>query len=623
MTCISSQLQFSIPGCLTSGFLTMAADPQQAYALEKERLDEKLKQLTAKRNRLGWLRLAAVVIIALIAYQVFVHAGVYGWLIIIGGLTVFLVIVSTDINNNKEILNTGLLIKINEHELDILKNEYSSFYDGIRYKDDHHPYATDLDIFGRSSLFQYVNRNYTEQGRNLLAHNLLHGLEVNAIVDRQEAIKELSPMLQWRQQMQSLSMQQPVSVKTQSKIEDWLAREGKHFTHPVWKPVITVYSILMISATLLAIFDIFAIQYYFPLFVACYVITSAISKNAIKAYVDLTGISKEISTVEQLLKWIETKQFSSSLLKQLQLNARSSGQQAAHVETTQLKKILNRFDVQLNLFVFIFLNTLLFWSVRQMISLNKWKTDNKGRIGDWFQLIAEAEVLNSLATLHFNQPSWAFPEFIDQHFTFKGVHIGHPLLPSKERVDSSFTLSGEGKVALVTGSNMAGKSTFLRSVGVNIVLARIGASICAHQLILSPVTLMTSMRVADNLAESTSTFYAELKKLKCIIDAVNAHEQVFILLDEILRGTNSLDRHAGSEALVTQLIRHKAIAIVATHDLELAALQKLYPSSIENYHFDVQVEGQELYFDYKLKEGVCTSLNASILMSKIGIELGN
>jgi DNA mismatch repair ATPase MutS len=195
------------------------------------------------------------------------------------------------------------------------------------------------------------------------------------------------------------------------------------------------------------------------------------------------------------------------------------------------------------------------------------------------------------------------------------------LLPAEQRVTSSFGINGQGKIALVTGSNMAGKSTFLRSLGVNVLLAQTGAPVCAETFVLSPVKLMSSMRIADNLAENTSTFYAELKKLKTIIEAVKRHEPVFILLDEILRGTNSLDRHTGSAALMKQLIKEHAVAVIATHDVALAKLENEYPTAIQNYHFDVQVEGEELYFDYKLKDGVCTSLNASLLMKKIGIEM--
>ncbi|MBK6380704.1 MAG: hypothetical protein IPF72_13805 [Chitinophagaceae bacterium] len=199
--------------------------------------------------------------------------------------------------------------------------------------------------------------------------------------------------------------------------------------------------------------------------------------------------------------------------------------------------------------------------------------------------------------------------------------IGHPLIQADTCVNNPLKIDHNGQLMLVTGSNMAGKSTYLRSIGVNTVLAMAGAPVCARYFCLSPVQVISSMRIADNLEENTSTFYAELKKLKTIIEKVNSNEKVFILLDEILRGTNSLDRHTGSAALIKQLIKHHAACIIATHDVELAKMKNEYPENILNYHFDVQVSNEELYFDYQLKEGVCTSLNASILMKKIGIEL--
>jgi DNA mismatch repair ATPase MutS len=195
------------------------------------------------------------------------------------------------------------------------------------------------------------------------------------------------------------------------------------------------------------------------------------------------------------------------------------------------------------------------------------------------------------------------------------------LIPVEKRVDNFIDIPSNAELMLVTGSNMAGKSTYLRSIGVNVVLAMAGAPVCAKSFSVSHVQIISSMRITDNLEESTSTFYAELKKLKTIIEKVNAGEKVFILLDEILRGTNSLDRHTGSKALIKQLIKKKAAAIIATHDLELANLKEDFSVNILNYHFDVQVSNDELYFDYLLKPGVCNSLNASILMKKIGIEL--
>jgi DNA mismatch repair ATPase MutS len=256
-----------------------------------------------------------------------------------------------------------------------------------------------------------------------------------------------------------------------------------------------------------------------------------------------------------------------------------------------------------------------------MMALNRWRRHNKAVVQNWFGAIAEIEVLHSLCTLHCNYPEWCFPVFSDEHFTLDGEQVGHPLLPQHQRVNNNFRITGVAQIGLITGSNMAGKSTFLRSLGVNIVLAQMGAPVCAKQFLLSPVQLLSSMRIADNLAENTSTFYAELKKLRTIIEQVKKHEPVFILLDEILRGTNSYDRHTGAAALLKQLIKENAVAVIATHDVELAQLEEAYPRSVQNYHFDVQVEGDELYFDYKLKGGVCQSLNASILMKKIGIEL--
>jgi DNA mismatch repair ATPase MutS len=352
-----------------------------------------------------------------------------------------------------------------------------------------------------------------------------------------------------------------------------------------------------------------------------YLISSLLlSKNAIKPYIHLGGIVKETATLQSLIDWLEKLETKSSFLLDLQKGLKGEAATAGG-ELKELKTILDRFDLRVSIIGFLFFNPFLLWDVRQMMALNSWRKRNSKSVKKWFEGAAEMEVLQSLSTLHFNHPNWAFPKFSEQHFTFEGKQIGHPLLPEQQRVNNNFSVNGLAKIGLITGSNMAGKSTFLRSLGVNVVLAQTGAPVCASTFTLSPVQLVSSMRIADNLAENTSTFYAELKKLRTIIEMVKAHLPVFILLDEILRGTNSFDRHKGSAALIKQLIREDAVAVIATHDVELAQIQSSYPASIENYHFDVEVEGEELYFDYKLKNGVCKSLNASILMKKIGIDL--
>jgi DNA mismatch repair ATPase MutS len=333
----------------------------------------------------------------------------------------------------------------------------------------------------------------------------------------------------------------------------------------------------------------------------------------------LSNIEPEVNTIQQQLKQIETIPAASSLLNSYKsvLVSEKNGSESIR----ELKMILQRFEFRLNVLVFLFLNTFLLWDVRQVNSLNKWKKKNSKSVPNWFSILANIEVINTLATLTFNHPDWVFPTINESHFTLSGEQIGHPLIDAKKRVHNSFAIKGTGKIGMITGSNMAGKSTFLRSIAVNLVLAQTGAPVCAKAFTFSPVHLYSSMRIADNLAENTSTFYAELKKLKSIIDKVKDHDKIFILLDEILRGTNSLDRHTGSEALIRQLIREDAVAVIATHDVELGSLEIEHSNAITNYHFDVQVEGEELYFDYKLKRGICQSMNASLLMKKIGIEI--
>jgi DNA mismatch repair ATPase MutS len=256
------------------------------------------------------------------------------------------------------------------------------------------------------------------------------------------------------------------------------------------------------------------------------------------------------------------------------------------------------------------------------MALEKWKRNNANHVEKWFSTLAQMELLSSLGTLYNNHPHWSFPVITTSPSVLKAEGMGHPLIPAERMKTNTIIITQGQQLCLITGSNMAGKSTFLRSTGVNIVLAMMGAPVNAQQFTLSPMQVLSSMRVTDNLEESTSTFYAELKKLKEVINAVNNHQKVFLLLDEILRGTNSADRHTGSKALIKQLVQQNATGMLATHDIALAKLADAYPTHIRNYHFDVRVNGDELYFDYQLKEGVCTSMNASILMKKIGIELG-
>ena len=594
--------------------------PHVQYNAQLEKFKTLLAQLQKKRSNLGWIRLAVFLLTIAIAYYVFTTYGLAGLIPTVVGLGVLLYLVSVDVANNNQIKNTKTLIQLNEEELQVLHHKFMDRADGQRFMPAEHAYANDLDIFGKASIYQWLNRCYTEQGGQLFANRLLQPLSVSGVLERQEAIRQLTPQLDWRQQWQAYAMQTTVTASTEKKIQTWLDEEEEHFTSSFWKWFVIAYSTLTLGSAIAAILGFIPGTLFSTLFLLYLISSLLLSKNAIKPYIHLGGIVKETATLQSLIDWLEKLETKSSFLLDLQKGLKGEAATAGG-ELKELKIILDRFDLRASIIGLLFFNPFLLWDVRQMMALNSWRKRNSKSVKKWFGGAAEMEVLHSLSTLHFNHPNWAFPKFSEQHFTFEGKQIGHPLLPEQQRVNNNFSVNGLAKIGLITGSNMAGKSTFLRSLGVNVVLAQTGAPVCASTFTLSPVQLVSSMRIADNLAENTSTFYAELKKLRTIIEMVKAHLPVFILLDEILRGTNSFDRHKGSAALIKQLIREDAVAVIATHDVELAQIQSSYPASIENYHFDVEVEGEELYFDYKLKNGVCKSLNASILMKKIGIDL--
>ncbi|MCW3074714.1 MAG: hypothetical protein JWP69_1783 [Flaviaesturariibacter sp.] len=483
--------------------------PAEQYRQQRALHQSHLSTLQTKRSRLGWIRFAVFIATIIIAYFIFSAYGSIGFVAIAAGLVLLVFLIFGDADNNRRIAHTEALIRINEEELRVLEHQYTTLYDGAIYAEPAHVYAADLDLFGCSSLFQYLNRCYTAQGRQRLADNVLAPLPIGQIEERQEAVKELASSLAWRQDGQAIAAGTPLTFATQRKIEAWLADEETHYETPFWKVFVPLYSIITIGSALAAMLDLIPTTLFFSLFTLYYIVGLFLSRNATKAYTQLSGIVKEVAVLESLVAQVKESDFTAPLLKRLEADAAD-----VSAAIRQLKAILDRFDVRLNVFAFIIINSFLLWDVRQIMALNNWRSANKEGASTWFDLVSEAEVLNSLATLHFNQPEWCFPIFSETHFAINGIAIGHPLLAETQRVNNDFELRGAPKVGLITGSNMAGKSTFLRSLGVNIVLAQIGASVCAARFELSPVYLLSSMRIADNLAENTSTFYAELKKLR-------------------------------------------------------------------------------------------------------------
>ena len=595
-------------------------EPRKFYEKRVEELEVELQKLKQKKSAFGWFRLGAI--IAIIAAFYFLWSLGIGYVIVatLLLLIVFIQLIKADLRNQSRIGHTSRLIKINNDELKFLAGNYLVFDEGFEHIPKEHSYANDLDIFGRASLFQYLNRTTSEPGSRKLADFLKSPAAIDVIVERQKAVKELSGKTVWIQNLQSYGNKNKITFSTKNRLEKWMKEPPVFFGFQPWKWLRYLLPAIILTVVTLYIFDEVGDTIFYLSLLVFAIIAYQIYKYVAPIHEQLSKAADELSTLSESIALIENEKFESPLLKQWQAVFVEQNKKTSE-DILKVKKILDKLDIRYNMVLSAPLNLLLLWNLQQVLDLEKWKETEQNNFNLWFETLAQFEAVNSFGVLCFNKPNWIFPTIKREYFSIEGTEIGHPLIPHEKRVNNFIDIPDNAELMLVTGSNMAGKSTYLRSIGVNIVLAMAGAPVCAKSFSVSHVQLISSMRITDNLEESTSTFYAELKKLKTIIDKVNAGEKVFILLDEILRGTNSLDRHTGSKALIKQLINKKAAAIIATHDLELATLKEDFSKHILNYHFDVQVSNDELYFDYRLKPGVCNSLNASILMKKIGIEL--
>jgi DNA mismatch repair ATPase MutS len=595
-------------------------EPTIFYKKRIDSLEALLKKLHKKKSSFGWLRFGSIAAI-IIAFYVLWSLGV--WYVIIVSLlllSVFIRLLFADLNNKAAIARTNYLININNDELKFLDGNYLDFPEGNQHAPADHLYANDLDIFGKASLFQYLNRTTSEMGGSTLAHHLQFPAVSDLILQRQKAVKELSTKIEWIQDLQAKGREKQITFSTKNRLANWISEKPVFSQFKPWKWLRYVLPLIICSVVTLYIFDMVSTRIFYLFLFVFAAIAYQINKIVAPIHEKLSKIAEELEILSQSIYHIECTTFECTLLRELQSTFLHQSKNVSN-DITKLRKLLDKLDLRYNLVISLPLNILLLWNLQQVLDLEKWKFNQRKNINTWFDSLGHIEALMSFGVLHFNEPGWTFPDIVPGYFFIGAKGAGHPLILKTTRVNNDIEIKHDGELMLVTGSNMAGKSTYLRCIGVNVILAMAGAPVCATYFKVSHVQIISSMRITDNLAESTSTFYAELKKLKTIIEKVNKGEKVFILLDEILRGTNSLDRHTGSVALIRQLIKHHAAAIIATHDLDLAKLKDEYPDNIVNYHFDVQVSNDELFFDYQLKPGVCNSLNASILMKKIGIEL--
>ncbi|WP_443934255.1 MutS-related protein [Phocaeicola plebeius] len=511
--------------------------------------------------------------------------------------------------------------RIIQEELQALSGDYSSFEDGKEYVNPEHPYSFDLDIFGRRSLFQSINRTCTFFGKNRLAEWLQNHLhEKTSIEKRQEMIREISEHTLFREQFRVAGLVHHGQSSDGEKIQAW-SQSPAQYLHAGWVksfiwgiPVIN--SLLLITS--LAGWTSFSwLGLSFGIFL---VLSFGIIKRATYIQETYGKQLKSLNGYARLIALAKAENWKSAGMQELMERFNLNGQSPIQA-LQQLSKELDRLDLRNNQFLYVLLEGSIFFQLQEIVRIERWKARYGQHISKWLETVGELDALCSLGTFAYNHPQYTYPELTEKPFCFLATQMGHPLMPASQCVKNDATIPSRPFFLIITGANMAGKSTYLRTIGVNYLLACIGAPVCCERLKLYPNQLITSLRTSDSLSDNESYFFAELKRLKRIIDLLNQGQQLFIILDEILKGTNSMDKQKGSFDLIRQFMQLKANGIIATHDLLLGSLIKQFPEEIRNYCFEADIKENELTFSYKLREGVAQNMNACFLMKKMGIIL--
>ncbi len=581
------------------------------YSEELKKRIAELNELKKKLTTNSIFRFASFITTALGIYFTFQNIWMATAIFIIGiAVFIFFVVKHTNLQFKSNL--TSEKIKINEIEIAALDRKFHQLDEGNEFKDGTHFFSNDIDLFGYGSFFQYINRTTTKDGKQKLADNLTSN-DISEIEKKQKGLKELSTKVLWRQHFTAISSIFTNKVDSKSILKWILSYEVKL---PLFLKILTkVFSLITITLFVLTILNITSFTFLTVWFFVGMGITGRYLKDIQNLYTK-AGKAKEIfKQYSELLMNIEEVDFKSEILTEKQKNITFNNQKASTI-FKQFSKILDAFDQRNNIIFAVFGNGLFLWDIQNATKTENWIHLYKNTVKEWFETVSFFDAHNSLANFVYNHPTYIFPELTTKENIVLSENLGHPLLDPKKRVDNDFNILNE-EFFIVTGANMAGKSTFLRTVSLSIVMANCGLPVCASSFTYQPIKLITSMRTSDSLNDDESYFYSELKRLKFIVDATQK-ENYFIILDEILKGTNSKDKAIGSKRFVEKLNKSKSTGIIATHDVSLCDLADEY-STIKNYYFDAEILDNELYFDYSMKDGVCKNMNASFLLQKMEI----
>jgi len=528
------------------------------------------------------------------------------------GFIVFFYLVSRHEQLKLQYNYLSALLQINTIELKVLNGEQHILPDGSEFIDTNHDFSYDIDLFGRGSFFQYSNRTKTRAGKEKLVATLTEN-SIENISEKQEAIKELSGKVDWRQSYAATA--DIINVDHDSAaIQQWLynykARFSKKLRFVV--PGFSMVSLVIILAFFIGFLPEVIVLIWFLIGLG---ITGLYFKTINHFYNNASKAKDIFMQYHKLLSKIEEENFSAEFLIQKQEAIKTSTKTASAI-AKRFARILNSFDQRNNIFVSIFGNAFFLRDLFHVYEVEKWIATYQHLVPTWFDTIAYFDAQNTLANVAFNHPEFTYPEIQLSKEGIQAEDVGHPMLASVKRVGNDFVIDKKAFL-IITGANMAGKSTFLRTISLSLVMANTGLPVCAKSYKYNPIKLITSMRTSDSLTDDESYFFSELKRLKHVVETVEMDEYL-IVLDEILKGTNSTDKAQGSRKFVEKLIQLKATGIIATHDLSLCNVAKEF-DEVKNYYFDAEIINDELHFDYTLKEGICQNMNASFLLKKMGI----
>lgn len=595
-------------------------NPENHYTERLSLTEGQLQQVKKQIFRISMLRLALFIAGIAGLYFFFNQTTL---LIVCICLTFLPLFILVKIHNRffirKEWLETQA--RIIQEELQALSGDYSSFEDGKEYVNPEHPYSFDLDIFGRRSLFQSINRTCTFFGKARLAkwlQNHLH--EKTSIEKRQEMVREISEHTLFREQFRVAGLVHHGQSSDGEKIQAW-SQSPAQYLHAGWVKAfiwgVPVINSLLLITSLIGWTSFSCLGLSFGIFL---VLSFGIIKRATYIQETYGKQLKSLNGYARLIALAKAEDWKSAGMLELMERFNLNGQSPVQA-LQQLSKELDRLDLRNNQFLYVLLEGSIFFQLQEIVRIERWKVRYGQHISEWLETVGELDALCSLGTFAYNHPQYTYPELTEKPFCFLATQMGHPLMPVSQCVKNDATIPSRPFFLIITGANMAGKSTYLRTIGVNYLLACVGAPVCCEKLKLHPNQLITSLRTSDSLSDNESYFFAELKRLKRIIDLLNQGQQLFIILDEILKGTNSMDKQKGSFDLIRQFMQLKANGIIATHDLLLGSLIKQFPEEIRNYCFEADIKDNELTFSYKLREGVAQNMNACFLMKKMGIIL--